>query len=233
MAARLMLEAKGVDYKRVDMLSPFHRPVMRALGFPGNTVPAVNADGRRVQGTRAIAEWLDEVRPEPRLFPADAERRRAVEEAERWGDMELQSRTRRLTWWAMRRNPSGAGSFLEGARLGLPVPVLAKTARPAIWAAGRANHATDEAVRADLAALPAAFDRVDGYIADGTIGGDELNVADYQIATSMRLLLTFDDLRPLLSERPAGRHALRVVPEFPGRVPPVFDDAARAAVGGA
>jgi glutathione S-transferase len=229
MAARLMLEAKGVEYKRTDLLSPFHRPVMRAAGFPGNTVPAVNADGRRVQGTRAIAEWLDEVRPDPPLFPADPERRRAVEEAERWGDQDLQSRARRITWWAMEKDPSGVESFLQGARLGLPLPVLVKTARPAIWSAARANHVTEESARTDLAALPGVFDRVDALLADGTIGGEELNVADYQIAASVRVLMTFDDLRPSLEARPAGRHALRVVPDFPGRIPPLLDPAARAA----
>jgi glutathione S-transferase len=234
MAARLMLESKGVEYKRTDLLSPMHRGVLRALGFPGKTVPALKADGRKVQGTRDVAAWLDEVRPDPPLVPADPERRRAVEEAERWGDQELQPRVRRITWWGMQLDRSGVESFLAGARLGLPVPLLAKTARPAIWAASRANSATEEAARADLAALPAIFDRVDELIAEGVIDGEELNVADFQIATSIRLLMAFEDLRPALEERPAGRHALRVVPEFPGRVPAgVLDEAARSAAVGA
>jgi glutathione S-transferase len=229
MAARLMLEAKGVAYKRTDLLSPFHRGVLRAVGFPGKTVPALKVDGRKVQGTREVASWLDEVRPDAPLVPSDPERRRAVEEAERWGDQELQPRVRRLTWWAMRQDRSGVESFLAGARLGIPVPLLAKTARPAVWAAARANNVTEEAARADLAALPALFDRVDALLADGTIGGAELNVADYQIASSIRLLMNFDDLRPALEGRPAGEHALRVVPEYPGRIPPLFDAAAREA----
>jgi glutathione S-transferase len=227
MAARLMLEAKGVPYKRTDLLSPFHRPVLRALGFPGKTVPAINADGRKVQGTREVAAWLDEVRPDTQLVPADPERRRAVDEAERWGDQELQPRVRRIVWWAMRQDGSGVESFLVGARLGMPVPLLAKTARPAIWAAARANSATEEAARADLAALPGLFDRVDALIAEGTIGGEELNVADFQVGTSIRLLTTFDDLRVALERRPAGEHAVRVAPDFPGRIPALPDDAVR------
>ena len=35
--------------------------------------------------------------------------------------------------------------------------------------------------RADIAALPGQLDRVDGWIADGLIGGDEPNAADLQI----------------------------------------------------
>jgi glutathione S-transferase len=230
MAARLMLESKGVPYKRRDLLSPMHRGVLRALGFPGKTVPALKADGRKVQGTREIAAWLDELKPESPLVPADAERRRAVDDAERWGDQELQPRVRRLVWWAMQQDRSGVESFLAGARLGLPVPVLARTARPAVWAASRANHATEEAARADLAALPALFDRVDDLIAAGTIDGADLNVADFQIGTSVRLLMAFEDLRPLLEGRPAGRHAMRVAPDYPGRIAQLLDDAARQAV---
>ena len=231
MAARLMLEAKGIEYKRTDLLSPMHRVVLRALRFPGKTVPAVKADGRKIQGTREVAAWLDGVRPEPPLVPADRARRSAVEEAERFGDEELQPRVRRITWWAMQRDRSGVESFLAGARLGLPVPLLARTARPAVWAASRANSATDEAAREDLAALPAIFDRVDELIAEGVLDGEVLNVADFQIATSTRLLMAFEDLRPALEARPAGRHALRVVPDFPGRVPAgVLDEAALASV---
>jgi hypothetical protein len=47
----------------------FHRGVLRTLRFPGKTVPAL--DGRRIQTLTAIARALDDVRPEPRLVPAD------------------------------------------------------------------------------------------------------------------------------------------------------------------
>jgi glutathione S-transferase len=233
LAARLMLEAKGIPYKRTDLLSPMHRVVLRGLGFPGKTVPAIKADGRKIQGTREVAAWLDEVKPDPRLVPDDPERRRAVDDAERWGDTELQPRVRRLTWWAMKQDRSGVESFLAGAKLGLPVPLLAKTARPAVWAAARANAVTEEAARADLAALPAIFDRVDELIAEGVIGAAEPNVADFQIFTSIRLLMTFEDLRPALEARPAGQEARRVVPNYPGRIAPLFDARAREAALGA
>jgi hypothetical protein len=34
--------------------------------------------------------------------------------------------------------------------------------------------------------------------------------------------MSFDDLRPAIERRPAGKLALRVVPHYPGRVPPVL-----------
>ena len=43
------------------------------------------------------------------------------------------------------------------------------------------------------------------------IGGEQRNVADFQIATSMSLLLTMEDVRPYLEVRPAEDHANAVV----------------------
>ena len=72
------------------------------------------------------------------------------------------------------------------------------------------------------APCPALLDRVDGLIAEGVIGGHDYNVADFQIATSVRLLMTLEDLRGAIEPRPAARHARAVVPRFPGRIGPVF-----------
>ncbi|HEX3294178.1 MAG TPA: hypothetical protein VHR38_10630 [Solirubrobacterales bacterium] len=58
-------------------------------------------------------------------------------------------------------------------------------------------------------------------IAEGVLGGPEPNAADFQLGPSIRLLMSFDDLRPFIEGRPAGAMATRVVPDFPGRTPPV------------
>lgn len=223
MTGRLVLEHKQIPYRRVDLIPAMHRVVVRALGFESGTVPALAIDGRRLQGTRAIARALDATRPEPPLFPAGADARRAVEEAERWGDEVLQPVPRRLTWWAVRRDGAGAGgSFLEGACLGVPLAVATRTTAPVAWLAARLIRAHDDAVRADLDALPGLLQRVDELLAEGVIGGERLNAADFQIATSVRLLMCLDDLRPALADRPAGAHAMRVAPHYPGRIPPVL-----------
>src|SRR5205085_6424699 len=105
-AAELMLQRKGIDFKRRDLITSMHIPILKAMGFPGRTVPALKADGRKVQGSRAIARFLDELKPEPPLFPADSAKRDAVEEAERWGDEELQPVPRRIAWVALGRDHS-------------------------------------------------------------------------------------------------------------------------------
>src|SRR5437867_4080066 len=112
MSARLMLEHKGIEYKRVDLFPVMSRPLIRVLGFSGNRVPAIKIDGRRFQGTREISHELDRVLPEPPLFPDDPERRRAVEEAEVWGDP-FQQVPRTIIWWAIKQEPSSQLGFLE------------------------------------------------------------------------------------------------------------------------
>ena len=51
------------------------------------------------------------------------------------------------------------------------------------------------------------------------IGGDEPNAADFQIATSVRALLTVEDLRPATQNRPAAELAIRFMPEFGNAFP--------------
>jgi glutathione S-transferase len=217
-----MLERKGIEYKRVDLLAALHRRMLRMLRFDGVTVPALKLDGRRIQGTLQIARELERLQPEPPLFPSDPAQRAMVEDAEAWGDERLQPCARRISWWALRRDRSAVRSFLEGARLGLPVWLAAQTSGPFVRAAARMNQATDEAVERDVRELPALLDHADRLIADGVIGGGEPTAADYQIAPSIRLLMSLDDLRPAIEVRPIGKLAPELVPDYPGHVPAVL-----------
>jgi glutathione S-transferase len=220
-SAMLMLERKGIPYKRVDLIPAISKGILRALRFPGVTVPALKLDGNRIQGSLEIARELDRIQPEPALFPTDPEHRAKVEEAEAWGD-EFQQKPRRLSWWALKRNREPLASYSEGARLGIPVGLAVKTGGPIVALSARFNGSTDENVSADLASLRADLDRIDAWIADGVIGGPEPNAADFQLAPSVALLMTFDDLRPFVESRPCGELAKRIDPDFPGRMPPVF-----------
>jgi glutathione S-transferase len=221
-AASLMLERKGIAYSRVELPQWFHRPLLRVLRFPGTTVPALVLDGRRIQTTKAIARALDAMRPDPPLLPTDPERRAQVEAVESWCDGEIQQMGRRLVYWALSRHGDAVASYLEGSKLILPMPLVTPVAPAIIKILARDHRARDEAVRQDLANLPRILDRIDGWIADGVLGGDEPNVADYQAATSLALFMSHDDLRPLIASRPAGTLATRIAPGYPGRMPPAF-----------
>jgi glutathione S-transferase len=221
-AAELMLRHKGIDFKRVDLVTAMHRPSLKLLGFPGKTVPAMKADGRKVQGTRAISRALDELKPDPPLHPSEQ-----ASAAERWGDEELQPVPRRLAWWALlhlsgSERTEAARRSLEGYRVGLPIGIAARTVLPIAKVSAGYNNSTDETVRADLEALPEKIDRVDSLLAEGVIGGELPNAADFQIGTSVKLLLGYDDLRELIEGRPAAEHARRIAPGYDAHFARVF-----------
>ena len=217
-----MLERKGIHYKRVDLMPVISKGALRAVGFPGITVPALKIDGRKIQGSREIARELDRLRPEPPLFPADPERRARGRGGRAWGDEAPATDRPPDPLERAAPRPIGARSYSEGARLGVPVGLAVKTGQPIVALSARLNEATDENVRADLAALPGTLQRIDDWIADGVLGGEQPNAADLQIATSVRLLMTLQDLRAAIASRPAGELAMRLAPEYPGDAPPIL-----------
>jgi glutathione S-transferase len=220
-AARLMLERKGVDYRRIDLPPAFSRRLIKLFGFSGDRTPAMKIDGRKVQGSPSISRELDRVRPDPPLFPADPDKRRRVEEAERWGSEEFQQIPRTIIWWAFKRDRSGMRSFLRDSKLG-PPGLAVRTAGPIIRRGSKLNQSDDDHVQAELDKLPGALDKVDRWIGEGLLNGDELNAADYQLAPTIRLLMAFEDLEPVLEGRPAAELARRVLPDPAGRVPRVY-----------
>ncbi len=76
----------------------------------------------------------------------------------------------------------------------------------------RLAGATDLQVRHDLSRLPAVLDEVDRLLEHGVISGEQLNAADFQIASSVRMLLAMKDVEHLISGRPVASLAIRVVP---------------------
>jgi glutathione S-transferase len=214
-AVQRALELKGLDYKVVEYPPPFHMPIQR-LRTGSRTVPSIRfEDGDVVSGSSAIMRRLDEMVAEPRLF-GDAR----VKEAESWGESVFQPLGRTLLWPAFARSPGSMVGFQKGGSLpALPKPVVLALAPVVTRVERRANRADDERLRADLAALPGHLDKIDGWIADGVLGGPVPNAADLQIASTVRLLMTLGDLRPLIASRPAAALALRLWPDHPGDVP--------------
>src|SRR3954454_13138199 len=214
-AVEAALDLKGLHYERVDLLPGMSAGLQVArLGRP--TPPGLVVDGYKVSGSRLILRTLDGLKAEPRLYPDDP----AVDEADRWGDEELQSAARWIIASALTRNPVAGDSFLAGANVPqFPAP-LAHQATRAVFAAelrllAGGAHAGEQAVRE----LPRLLGHVDELIESGVIGGETPNAADLQIAGSVRLLLTFADLRDMIDVRPAGRPARRLTPRAPGDVP--------------
>ena len=213
------LELKGIPYKLVELPPPMHMAAMK-LRFGQRTVPAMSIDGEKISGSRAILRRLDQLQPEPALLPADPAARARVEEAEAWGDEVLQALVRRVLWPTFRAHPEAMATYSEGSKLpAMPLPVLKAMAPLVTGIELRANQASEATYPQDLRRLPELLDRVDAWIADGTLGGEQPNAADLQVASSLRLLMTLGDVRPLIAPRPAGELAMRLFPTFPGDVP--------------
>lgn len=234
-AGMLMLDHKGIRYRAVNLPTGLHpllltlrgftsspvrrriggrRPSMLAMADRLGTVPALRYDGDRVQTNRQIARFLDRLKPDPPLFPADPERRALVEEAERWGDEVLQMAARRLALAASLHGPDGMIDRGNDGRLG---PLLWRNETVRIIGAGlfarlvfRANRATEPEL---LASIPGMLDRVDGWIEAGVLNGEDLNAADLMIAPSLALLCYRRDLRAQVEGRPAAALLQRVLPE--------------------
>jgi glutathione S-transferase len=234
-SAMLMLEHKRVPYRRVEVITMLHplmarlhgfdaggqtrsiggrRPSMLRLGDRLGTVPGLACNGQRISTNHRIARFLDERHPEPPLFPRDPGQRSTVEQAERWANETLQMDARRILTAAVRRDPSAVNRLSADGRLGLLLFKHALARRiliPTLVCGAFAPSPKTE--RKLLDELPATLDRVDRWIADGVLGGVQLNAADFMIAPSLALILYRPDVRPLFEGRPALELVDRLLPE--------------------
>jgi glutathione S-transferase len=212
-AAELMLAYKGIEARKVEIPPGSQKLLMRRYGFRGGTVPGLKLGDRRVQGSHEIALALEEAQPEPPLFPADPKERAKVEQAALWGERTYQPVPRRIFRWAVSTDSSLRTEMAK--TLGVPLPGVTQALMwPVAQLYLRDEGGGERQARRDVAELPDHLEKVDALISAGVLGGDRLNAADFQIATTTRVLLNFAQLRPLIEDRPAGAHANRVAPTF-------------------
>jgi glutathione S-transferase len=218
-AVEAALALKGVAFHRVDLL-PLSQLAVGPLRYGGTTVPGMRLGAERLVGSRRIMRRLDELAPQPPLLPAPGDPSRApVLDAERWGDEVFQSVPRRIIDAAFLRSPGAMESYAAGASLPLPTPWM----RPAMPLTARLmairNKANDQSARTDIAALPGQLAQIDAWIADGLLGGERPNAADLQLGSTVRLLRSIGDVRPIVDEHPAAR-LTHYFPPLAGHVEP-------------
>ena len=232
----LLLEHKGIPYRRIEVPTGLHPLALRLLGFEGNarplrstgerpnrplatldrlgTVPALRMGGERVKTNRAIARFLDQHHPAQPLFPQDPDQRSGVEEAERWGDEVFQMTARRLVLAATVRGEDGLIDGGDRGRLGPLLFRSAATRRFASYAFGRVIFAAGPSRERELSLeLGNMLDRVDAWIDAGVLGGERLYAADFMIAPSLALLCYRPDARANIERRPALALVDRILPE--------------------
>ena len=206
----LMLEHKGVPFRRVNFPPGPHRVLVRVLGFPGDRVPAVKfEDGRRAQGTRELPRVLDQLVPERPLVPDDPEGL----EAEAWADDVLQQWARRMVVEAGIRDPDLLHAHGGEGRLGWLLMKHDRSRRAMVRAVRLAFRMSSQQLRDDQTRVGEMLDRVDALIADGVLNGERLNCADLQIVPSLALVEYRLDVRDELRARPAGELMERVLPQ--------------------
>jgi glutathione S-transferase len=137
-----------------------------------------------------------------------------VEEAERWANETLQMAARRFgLGWSV-RDPKGAARSTADGRMGYILYRRESMRRLIIPQIGRRIFAvgpkSDDELRAEM---PKLLDRIDAWIADGVLGGEQPNAADLMIAPSLAAILYRPDVMPLFEGRPALELVDRLLPE--------------------
>jgi glutathione S-transferase len=218
-AVEKALQLKGIQYRVWEWPPPLHAPLQQLM-FGRRTVPAMRLDGEKISGSRAIMRRLDEITPDPPLYPSDPEQRAAVEEAERWGDEEFQQVARDLIWAGAVHRPEALVSYGQGSRLKLPAAAVRLSSPLIARGARRLNQTNDAKARRRLDELPAQIATIDGWLADGTLGGAEHpNAADLQILATVNLISSVADARPALEGSQALEAAHRLFSPIHGELP--------------
>ena len=216
-AVEVALRRKGLPFHPVNLL-PMLQIGLGPILYGGGTVPGMRLDGERLVGSRKIMRRLDELAPEPPLLPADPVEREHVLEAERWGDEVFQSLPRRVLDAGFLRDSGAMESYASDVKLPLPRAMLRPALPLTAKLMAKRNHAQDGPVREDLDALSGHLEKIDAWVAEGLLGGEEPNAADLQIGSTIRLLETIEDVRPLIAGHPAA-DLTRYFPPMVGRIP--------------
>jgi glutathione S-transferase len=186
--ARWALARKGVEHRRRSPLPGSHMVVALALTRGReNTFPILQVDGRTIGDSTAIVAALEQLYPDPPLYPADPEQRRHALDLEEFFDEELGPYARLLPFHELVNEPE---IFAEVAADAVPGP-LGKV-KPVVGLYARAYTSLRFGVRDKGAAqiarekIVAAMDRVDSELAAGGgdyLVGDSFSVADLTAAS--------------------------------------------------
>ena len=214
MTVAAALELKGLEYERVDFPHAERLERMEEIYGEGNsTVPGLLIDEQPVHGSRAILARLEQIEPEPTLYPSEE-----VREAERWGDEQLQDLGRCLPWGAMYFRPESMGTFAGPAlsRSTLPAPTSRSSSsarRGATTGSQRHGCTTTSPACRRSSRISSSSPRTASSTASGrtppTCRSPRRSACCCRSATS----------RPLLDGSAAERIALRFFPSYPGSVP--------------
>lgn len=215
LAVHAALARHGFEYETVDLQSgPHADEIERIYGEGRRTVPAILIDEEPVHGTSAIFARLDELAEGAALYPGPHAER--VREIEAGLAEDLQASARVLVWGALHFRPEALGTFAGAGQLD---PAGTDFAIKMMRGAWRYLDITAQKVADQLEKLPGQLEAVDELLAEGVVGGEEPNAADFQLGSSVHMLLKIGDVRELIESHPAARLATDWFEPTGGEVP--------------
>lgn len=205
--ARWALAWKGVEHKRHSPVPGAHMAVAAWLTRGRQvTFPVLEIDGRRIGDSTAIVAALEELYPEPPLYPDDpAERRRALE-LEDFFDEELGPHVRQLAWHEFGNDRERFNELMKHAA---PEPLARMPGAAAgyarLYTALRFRAGDGRRAEQSRAKVLAALDRLEAELGDGEYLVDErFSVADLT-AASLFYPLVQPREGPMPPDQPAAK----------------------------
>ncbi len=185
--ARWALAWKGVEHRRHSPPPGAH--MIAALWLTrgaGYTFPILSIDGQRIADSTAIIAALEELYPEPRLYPIDATERRQALALEDYFDEDLGPAVRLFAWHEFGKDRESFEALMKstapGALAKLPPGLTAAYARAFTALRFRAGDA-ERAERARAKVLT-ALDRLEAELGDSEyLVGEQFSVADLTAAS--------------------------------------------------
>lgn len=187
---RWALDRKRVPHARRSVLPGPHMLTVRPLTGRTHT-PVLLAEGRAIDGSAAILDWLEERFPTPALLPAGGPERAEARRIERWFDEDLTPRIRRVVLevllretWQFARVFGEALTPFQLRLYGLVLPLAAPVVRRKNGIRG--PESLEDGHRAIAEALDFVAARAAG---GGFLVGDALSIADVTVAATLAALL--------------------------------------------
>jgi glutathione S-transferase len=212
---RWALAYKGIEHERRPPPAPGVH-MLQALWLTRGaqaTFPVFRIDDRTIGDSTAIIAALDELHPDPPLYPADpADRGRALA-LEEWFDEELGPQIRRFAWHEaikdQRMMAELTAANMPAALRGFGLARSGARRFASTFVGVRFRARSDEGAEAARSRVLAALDRLEDELAEGEyLVGDRFTVADLTAAALFYPLVTPPE-GPRLPEPPSQLEEFR------------------------
>jgi glutathione S-transferase len=202
--ARWALDYKGVAHRRKNLPPGLHSAILRVRGR-GSTVPVLDVGGRKVRDSTAIIAALEELQPDPPLYPEGEAAREGALELEDFFDEHCGHDVRRV---GLDQVLESRDVMVQSLLAGSPTMLrfTARVAHPLVKRQVRRRYRINpESVLASRKKVQAALDRIESELGRGDyLVGERFSVADLAGASLLAPLVLPPEL-PRVENTPVQR----------------------------